>query len=952
MESDDEYDEFGNYIGHVADRTHSESDDQCEDPERGQIIDDGDDSDEENQGALIKVDDNVDVFQAAETIYVDPTNTGTGDPVIKAVLAVNTLEYKIKDDELPQTTYSKDYLTTMAKTQPERVRTVAVVGGLHTGKTSFLDTLVMQTHPDICPSKRDEHNGKPMRYLDTHKIENERGVSIRNAALSLLCQDLHHRSHPVNFIDCPGSPDFQDDLESALGVVEGAVLIIDAVEGLTGRDRMILTELVRNNLRFVVVLNKFDRLILELRLAPRDFYLKIKHTLDGINSCLYHNEYAYSYTHEKLISPLKGNVVFASYNLRTSFTLATWSRFYEQSGRLPNVDVAKFEKLLWGKVSFDNGQFSKVSSPETPSSFEKLIVGPLYKLVTHALVSEPSSNELAQILWDHFHVSLHKSTYKQDPQVLLREVFSAVFPDLADFTQAVVDTVPPPSPSILSRKGLPDIDDKYPIAEVFAVRLAPDLNEFQCIARILLGTFRTGDELHIFTDTQKRILKIGKLHICCGRYNISVKEAVTGSIVMMEGLEDLVSKSASLFGVSCPVEQHKRFHRMANGAKSVFKVAVECENPVELPRLVRGLLKLSKVYPAAVIKLEESGEYTISGTGELFLDCVLHDLRYLTEDYLSIKVSDPMVRFSESCHEQSVTKLPAASASNQNRISIIAEPVKDHRLSTAVERGRINLSQPQKTTTKVLCDEFQWDVLAARSLWYLGPKGLQLPSMLLDDSLEGETDKKRLALARDSIVAGFELGVNEGPLCGEAIRDTKFKILDAVLGSIGIVSSSQVIPMTRNAVHIGLLTAAPKLLEPMYKVFTTCTYNCLSAIHTLLEKRRGWAVQERAIVGTKMYEVEGYVPVIDSVGLDVDIRLATQGQSFCVMEFCRWDTVPGDPLDKDCELPAMKPVPRASLARDFVMKTRKRKGLGNEPNLQRYIDPELYAKLRESDVIV
>ena len=202
------------------------------------------------------------------------------------------------------------------------------------------------------------------------------------------------------------------------------------------------------------------------------------------------------------------------------------------------------------------------------------------------------------------------------------------------------------------------------------------------------------------------------------------------------------------------------------------------------------------------------------------------------------------------------------------------------------------------------------------------------------------------------IITGFKLGINEGPLCNEPIRNCKFKILDAVLSGSKIQSSgSQIIPMTRNAVHTGFLTASPRLMEPVYRVSVTCTYNSIQAVLILLGKRRGWIVDEYPIPATKLYEIEGFVPVIDSVGLDTDMRLQTQGQAMCYLDFAKWDTVPGDPLDRDCHLPQMKPVPRQSMARDFVLKTRRRKGLSGEPNLQKYLDPELYLRLKNSGII-
>ncbi len=60
--------------------------------------------------------------------------------------------------------------------------------------------------------------------------------------------------------------------------------------------------------------------------------------------------------------------------------------------------------------------------------------------------------------------------------------------------------------------------------------------------------------------------------------------------------------------------------------QSVVKIAVEPVNPSELPKMLDGLRKVNKSYPLLTTKVEESGEHVILGTGELYLDCVMHDL--------------------------------------------------------------------------------------------------------------------------------------------------------------------------------------------------------------------------------------------------------------------------------------------------------------------------------------
>lgn len=87
----------------------------------------------------------------------------------------------------------------------------------------------------------------------------------------------------------------------------------------------------------------------------------------------------------------------------------------------------------------------------------------------------------------------------------------------------------------------------------------------------------------------------------------------------------------------------------------MLKVAIEPVAPSELPKMLSGLRSINKSYPLAATKVEESGEHVLIGTGELYLDCVLHDLRKLFAE-IEIKVSDPVTKFCETVLETSALK--------------------------------------------------------------------------------------------------------------------------------------------------------------------------------------------------------------------------------------------------------------------------------------------------------
>jgi hypothetical protein len=70
---------------------------------------------------------------------------------------------------------------------------------------------------------------------------------------------------------------------------------------------------------------------------------------------------------------------------------------------------------------------------------------------------------------------------------------------------------------------------------------------------------------------------------------------------------------------------------------------------------------------------------------------------------------------------------------------------------------------------------------------------------------------------------------------------------------------------------------------------------------------------------------QAFLPVIESFGFETDLRYHTQGQAFCQSVFDHWAIVPGDPLDKSIVLRPLEPAPIQHLAREFMVKTRRRK---------------------------
>ena len=148
------------------------------------------------------------------------------------------------------------------------------------------------------------------------------------------------------------------------------------------------------------------------------------------------------------------------------------------------------------------------------------------------------------------------------------------------------------------------------------------------------------------------------------RYRVPVQAAPAGSLVLLEGLDASVLRTATVVpefwrppggGAAAGEEDLCIFAPIQHDAEPVLKVAVEPLNPQDLPKMVEGLRKVSKSYPQAVTRVEESGEHTLFGLGELYLDSALKDLREVYGD-VEVKVADPSISLCETVAETSSLK--------------------------------------------------------------------------------------------------------------------------------------------------------------------------------------------------------------------------------------------------------------------------------------------------------
>jgi U5 small nuclear ribonucleoprotein component len=286
---EDLYDEFGNYIGPDLDEEDEEGDEwleplskEEEDRDAPAADDQAMEVEESNETAIVLHEDKK-YYPDADEVFPEGTETVVGDedaqpletPIVEPV---SKKSFNAKDKS-PVTTFDTEFMVHLME-HPVLTRSVCFAGQLHHGKTLFMDMLVRETHTIDWDLERD------YRYTDTRKDEQQRGISIKSTPMSLVLPDLRQKSYLINCLDTPGHANFSDEMTAAYRLSDGAVIVIDAAEGVMSNTEAALKHAVEAKLAICVVINKMDRLILELKLPPADAYHKIRHTLEEVNNIL------------------------------------------------------------------------------------------------------------------------------------------------------------------------------------------------------------------------------------------------------------------------------------------------------------------------------------------------------------------------------------------------------------------------------------------------------------------------------------------------------------------------------------------------------------------------------------------------------------------------------------------------------------------------------------------
>jgi len=835
------------------------------------------------------------------------------------------------------------------------IRNMSVIAHVDHGKSTLTDSLVSKAGI-IAANKAGE-----TRATDTRKDEQERCITIKSTAISMyfeiLQKDLDFCKQEkakkadgsdelgflINLIDSPGHVDFSSEVTAALRVTDGALVVVDCVSGVCVQTETVLRQAIAERIRPVLFMNKMDRALLELQLEQEELFQTFQRIVENVNVIVA--------TYADDDGPMgvvrvdvnNASVGFGSGLHGWAFTLKQFAEMYASKF---GVDVDKMMKKLWGENFFNpkTKKWSKNKDDDNKRSFNMYVLDPIY-MVFDAIMNF-KKDQVDKLLGKLTTADgkLVKDVLKHEEKEmegkpLMKCVMRNWLPAGEAMFQMIVIHLPSPvtaqkyraemlyegPPDDVACVGIKNCDPEAPLM-MYVSKMVPtsDKGRFYAFGRVFSGKVATGQKCRImgpnFIPGKKEDLyekNIQRTILMMGGRVEAIEDVPAGNICGLVGVDQFLVKTGTL----TTFKDAHNMKVMKFSVSPVVRVAVEPKNPQDLPKLVEGLKRLAKSDPMVQCIIEESGEHIIAGAGELHLEICLKDLE---EDHAQIplKKSDPVVSYRETVEEESNQMCLSKSPNKHNRLFMKAAPLPDG-LAEDIDKGDVNPRDDFKIRGRYLADKYEFDITEARKIWCFGPETTG-PNLMIDCT----KGVQYLNEIKDSCVAGFQWASKEGVLCDENMRSVRFNLYDVALHADAIHrGGGQIIPTARRVLYACVLTAEPRLMEPVYQVEIQCPENAVGGIYGVLNRRRGHVFEEAQTPGTPMFVVKAYLPVNESFGFTADLRSNTGGQAFPQCVFDHWQILPGDPLQE-----GTKPY-------QIVQDTKKRKGLkpGN-PDITNYLD--------------
>jgi len=708
----------------------------------------------------------------------------------------------------------------------ERIRNIGIIAHIDHGKTTMSDSLLAMAGL-MSPSRAGE-----ARALDYLEEEQRRGITIKTANISLLYEEDGDQ-YVINLIDTPGHVDFSGKVTRALRALDGCILLVDAVEEFQIMTEVRLRVALDERVKPVLYINKFDRLIKELKMDADAVQKKLLRIINQFNTIV--QTYGIDEVRNKwTVKAADGTVAFGSALDRWGFTLPIL-----QKKGLKFSDIVDFYKE--GKVEV----------------LQEML--PLHEAILEMVVHQLPNPLEAQPL--------------RIPAIWRGDMDSEM------------------------GRAMLKIDDEGPLVVCITNVIIDPQAGVVSTGRVFSGTIEKADDVYLLLANME--YKVQQVSIYMGQYREVVDAIPAGNIVALLGLDQ--GRAGETIVDYAHSEGAVGFEQIKYISEPVLTVAVEPKRPVDLPRLVDAMTKLSIQDPNLVASInQETGEYLFSGMGELHLEIALKDLK--REHKVDVVATEPTVVYRETI-QRKVGPFMGKSPNKHNRVWFTVKPL-DQKIIDLIREGELSEILSRRMRRQVLIEKAGWSSKDARDVMAVE----QNANLLIDTT----TGIQYLREVRDHIYSGFHWAVESGPYSGEAVRGVQINLVDAHLHEDPVHRGpAQIMPATRQAIYAAILSAEPTQLEPIYKIQVRIPPEELGNVTGLISRKRGsiHSVEQRGAI----VMVTGYIPVSETLGLSQEMRAATSGSAFWQCTFDHWAPVP------------------ESLLRETVRKVRQRKGLEPEP---------------------
>jgi elongation factor 2 len=677
--------------------------------------------------------------------------------------------------------------------KPEYIRNIGTCAHIDHGKTTFSDNLLAGA------GMISEKLAGRQLFMDFDTQEQERGITIWAANASMI-HEYNNEDYLINLIDTPGHVDFGGDVTRAMRAVDGAVLLVDAVEGVMPQTETVIRQSLRERVKLVLFINKVDRLIKELKLTPEQMIERFTKIIQEVNYLI--QKYAEEEFRDKwLVNVEGGSVAFGSALRKWGISLP----FMKKYG-------ITFKDIIDYTMNEKEEELAKIS--------------PLHKVVLDMIIT-------------HLPSPIEAQRYRI-PKIWKGNLES-------DAGRDMIAVNPNGVLAAIVTKLMPDPHAGY-VATV----------------RIFSGTLKTGDEVYLVG--QKKVQRVQQVSIYKGPHRIQVDEVVAGNIVGIVGLTEAFSGET----ICRPDRIVEPFEQITHIFEPVVTKAIEPKNPADLAKMAAFLKKLEREDPTIRVKInEETGEYLVSGLGELHLDAKVE--KKLEEIGIEFISTPPIVVYRETVTSKS-PMVEGKSPNKHNKFYITVEPI-DPRIEEAITRGDIPLEVDFKkkhpdVQKKLLELGMRHDDV--KNLWLLYNK-----SILIDNT----KGIQYLNEVEEMLKEAFRNVMDDGPQTREPCSGIVVRLVNAELHEDAVHRGpGQILPAFSHAIMAAMMKAEPVVLEPKQIIRIDTPTETMGGAIKEIQNRRGQILEMDEERGVTIIKCK--LPVAEMFGFNSALKSATGGKGF------------------------------------------------------------------------